>query len=229
MRYANLLLVLVCAGVFCSPAPANLYEGSLSSADGGLLGTGIWVNDSGKSGWAPALFTWSVSQNPDFTWHYEYTLSVSKGEVSHFLLETSESFTVDDVIGTPVGDFASWSVGVFGSEGNSNPNIPGQLYGIKFDDAWDLQFEINFDSTRVPVWGNFYSKDGKAGGTENTLWNAGFGTPVPTTPPSEGIQPGFVLVPDTVSNVPEPATLVLLGVGCLAVWGRRVVSAAGRE
>lgn len=218
-RNVSLGLTLIIALTCCAVTHANIYEGSLSSADGGLLGTGIWVNNSGKPGWTPAVFAWEVTMNPDYTWHYEYTVSVTKGAVSHFIIATSDTFEESDIFNAN-GNFTKYILGVFSDEGGGNPNIPGHIRGIKFDDTWGLVMVISFDSTRVPVWGNFYAKDGNAGGSINTAWNSNFGAPVPVTPPSEGPQDGFVIVPDSVS-VPEPAMFIFLALGGIACLRRR--------
>ena len=73
----------------------------------------------------------------------------------------------------------------------------------------------------MPVWGDFYAKDGKVQGVTNTLWNAGFTNPDtdPSDAPSDGTADSHVLVPDT--TIPEPASAALLGVGLAGLLARR--------
>ena len=77
---------------------------------------------------------------------------------------------------------------------------------------------IEFDSIRMPVWGDFYAKCG--GIPPNEAWNEGFATPDPLDPPADGSIASHILVPD--SFVPEPTTLSLLvACGLLAARRRR--------
>jgi hypothetical protein len=61
-------LSIVAALCTLAQATPTEYSGSLSSADGGLVGTGGWVNTPGQT----VTFTWTVAQNADETWHYHY-------------------------------------------------------------------------------------------------------------------------------------------------------------
>ena len=88
---------LVVMGISASAlAGPTSYSGSLTSADGGILGSGGWVSDPAS----PVTFSWTVTQNPNLTWHYHYVLDSTdlQGELSHLLIETSLTFTANDII-----------------------------------------------------------------------------------------------------------------------------------
>lgn len=196
-----------------SPVASHGYAGMLSSATGGILGTGNWILGG------TTTLEWNVTQNQDLTWHYDYLFSHPSGATSHFLLEVSSTFTRQNLL-SPGGDFEEIEIQSW-TDQQGNPNIPDTLYGIKFNEASGNTTRIYFDSDRAPMWGDFYSKNGNAGGQGlNTAWNAGFTTadfdPI-TAPPSDGSVQNHILVPDTqvTSPIPEPATLLLLGGGLL--------------
>ena len=146
------------------------YTGTLTAPDG-LTGTGFWVADNGEPAWFPASITWNVTENPNGSWRYEYELSVYRAAVSHMIVETSVGFGQEDIFDA-AGPFGATQIGFF-AEGGGNPYIPGQIYGVKFDDVYGTTVNFSFNSWRMPVWGDFYAKCGAVGGTQNTVWNYG--------------------------------------------------------
>lgn len=201
------------------------YTGTLTASNG-MGGTGVWLNSDGKSAWHPASLGWTVTLTQPNNWHYAYSLSVYKGEVSHFILEVSPTFTMQN-IKNAAGDFNGIELADYSaaSNGNSNPGMPGTIHGIKFDNASGTTFNIGFDSDRAPVWGDFYSKSG-----HSTAWNLGLTNhdTDPTAPAANGAWGNHILVPDTVSKtvVPEPSgmfalTAALIGLAGLVVRKRR--------
>ena len=234
MRFYHSLVWAICVSVLAGYASANLYEGSLAIDDSGLEGTGVWATGTeGKKTYSTAAFSWEVSQNQDSSWHYAYQLDVGHKDVSHLIIGASDSFTGLDILNA-TGDFGSIEVDTFGDEGNSNPYIPGSLYGIKFDSTTGTSVDVSFDSSRIPVWGDFYAKGGKSKGGKgkgkgvyNAVWNAGFSAANPTALASNGSLLNHILVPDTAAGpVPEPAAMVFLGLGGLiALRSRKSPSA----
>ena len=229
MKARRLCVALLLAAMLAVPSVAAAYIGSLLSTTGGINGTGNWITSP-----AGMSFEWEVTENADDSWHYSYVFTHPVGETSHFILEVSDNFTANEIFNLQ-GDVGSVEIGVFGVGNPSNPGIPGSMYGIKFEDTTGLTTAFAFDSFRVPVWQDFYAKDGVAGGgivlprsgTMNAAWNAGFtlNDQDPTAPAQDGSIEFHVLAPDSVTNpVPEPTTLMLLGSGLLgsvAVFRRR--------
>lgn len=202
-------LCLVIAGVGGVPAAlADSYSGGLSSTEGEIG----WTGD-----WDPITINWQVSQNTDGSFHYSYDLVVTCREVSHILLETSMGFAPSDMF-NPAGPYNAIEIDTW-TPGPGTPDMPDTVYGIKFDDTSGTNIHIAFDSFRMPVWGDFYAKDG----TGYALWNAGFtaNDTDPTAPPPNGSVDNHILRPD--SYIPEPGTmaLLLIGLGGVGAWSRR--------
>ena len=189
------------------------YHGMLVSTQ--LDGTGIWVNDPGNDDdWVSPTIEWGADEQPDRSWQYRYIVNVYQGDVSHFILETSEPLPEGDIFDAS-GDFVGLDIGQWFDPGPGNPDMPEPIYGVKFDDAWGTTFTVQFNSWRMPVWGDFYAKDGNVGGSVNQLWNAGFLLPDPWDPPRDGSVDDHILRPD--ARIPEPGTIVLFGLGLLGM------------
>jgi hypothetical protein len=210
------ILSLSIVAALCTLASAGpSYTGSLSGADGGLVGTGGWVNTPGQS----VTFTWIVTQNDDLTWHYHYVFDSTglQGDPSHLLIETSGNLTSDEISNDSPSIMDSDPAWYRST--NGNPDLPENLFGLKFQPFDGPVAMIDFDSTRIPTWGDFYAKGGAKSGN---LWNAGFLSP--DVDPIAALQDGsisyHILVPDTITAtaravpIPNPAPGALL-LGCL--------------
>jgi len=215
-RWISIQLLVAGMAALAHAGPAT-YSGNLTSAGGGLVGTGGWVANPDN----PVTFDWVVSENADESWHYHYVFDSTglQGTLGHLVLETSVNLTPDDILNaTPKfeNDGPKWQ-----TQRNGNPSIPEPMFGIKFEQVSGSLVTIDFDSPRVPTWGDFYAKGGAASGD---LWNAGFTSPDadPSDPAGDGSLGWHVLVPDTMTFesqslirpvVPAPGALVLGMIG----------------
>ena len=210
-------------GIYGQPVPLD-NVGSLST-DVGLVGGGDWADSDGFK------IAWDVSTGNNGWYNYSYLVTNENDDartgpaLSHLILEVSSDLTPSDLTDETL--FRDFSDGLEIEDDNprtytgnnpSNPNMPESIWGIKFDVEDDLDDEIvpiSFQSTRIPIWGNFYAK----GGQDSTAWNTGLD-------PSYQGDRYYVPVPDTytgTSIIPEPSTVALfvLGVSGLALIIKR--------
>ncbi len=188
--------------------PNNVRDIPSPPGTGGITASNPW--DDGFS------VTWDIYYGPGNAYLiYNYTFTVADKGFSHIILEVSAD--------APRGDFwdFSWTdiegPRTFSPDdpGASNPGMPGDIYGIKFDNLDDvLTFSVSFKSTHLPMWGDFYAKDGKDNQLDVFAFNTGFGTD-----PTNGDYTNWIPVPDTL--VPVPGSVILLGSGLLGLVGLR--------
>jgi hypothetical protein len=197
-------------------AALSTYSGSLTSSDGGLVGTGGWVNTPGPS----VTFAWTVTENADLSWHYHYEFNSTglQGDLGHLVLETGAGLTAGDIWNAlpdlGAGDPQSYIAA------HGNPSLPEAVFGLKFQPFSGSLAIIDFDSSAAPGWGDFYAKGGAKSGH---LWNAGFTTsdtdPVATA--QNGALDYHVLAPMLNGSItardvgPEPLTSAAPAPGAL--------------
>jgi len=177
---------------------------------------------------------WTISQNQDESWHYKYEFLKANGDpleklTSHITISLSDNITEDDLYNFG-SDIDEVTFGTFEPmPGNTGFPTSKSIYGVKFDLTND-QAVAEFDCTRQPMWGDFYAKSGftqskVSQGEWNYAYNVDIevdvanlhnymGTPVD----AHGNELFKILVPNTV---PEPATICMVGLGCLSLIRRK--------
>jgi hypothetical protein len=243
-RILWILSVVGAVGVGSLQAAPVSFMGKLTGLGGTGDGSLFITNAAPGQGWLSpdTSLSWKVD---NFTtpgmWHYEYTISVPTStdlwaHVQCIIVETSNGtngpiFTTGDLY-SPASTPEEWlqQVNVGLHSPADNANLPRNLYGIKFctADIDPTYLTIAFDSTRAPVWGDFYARSFVIDGQFNAFYNWGLlGMPEtdPLDPPSNGSILSHVLVPDSISVVqviPAPTAMLLSVMGLpLAGWLRR--------
>lgn len=174
------------------------------------------------NGWGDATggyfkIFWVIDYNTSYPkpYKYEYTLDIPDygGGLSHFIIEVSRDTTRDDFWPDP-GDELKMH-----KEQQGNPDMPSDLYGIKIDASGQtgIQTYIIY-SDRAPMWGDLYAKNGVLGGTGIDIYAYNFGFDL--EPASSDLTfNDWIVVPDTETVIPEPATLILMFLGMIGLAG----------
>ena len=175
-----------------------------------LIGTSPWDTNSSNLSWT--VYDNSITGH----WTYEYIFTVPSKDISHVIIEVSDNFSVGNIIETSSGRDPDAPKTY--SPGGSNPGMPDDLFGIKWDTSGDpLIYSFYIVTDRAPMWGDFYAKNGVHQGSDVYAYNSQFGINT-TALIDNGNAGGWVLVPDTGTGIiPEPSTFLLLGTGLLGI------------
>ncbi|WP_462325166.1 VPLPA-CTERM sorting domain-containing protein [Desulfoplanes sp.] len=222
MPVLSSVFVLALVLALCAPAGAStMYSGQLLSTEQELVSD--WKTPNGPP--SPTGVSWVVTYDgQNQLWEYAYTFTGNKPDISHAILEVSSGFSGDPIplggnIGQGTSDFVAGNPSTYNAQdqGASNPGIPGDVYGLKFEDqpTWSIVTD------RAPMWGDFYAKGARTGYS----FNSGFGKDTTAVIGNGNAKTGnhaWALVPDTATHVvPIPAGIWLLGTGLLCLFGRK--------
>jgi len=228
MKKLSCLILILALIVFASTAFAGIWGESVSDDDlhdgRSFLGAAYDPPYSigGLEGFWPSIFSiqWDIEKDPaSSVWTYEYTLYSARKDISHFILELSESGNYDDLSWgpDPVEGPRFWD----GTNGNSDPSWPDgiSIYGIKFDSGGSY-VTYTIETTRNPVWGNFYVKSGQ----DDDTWVYAHNNALAIENFARNAKLDFIVRPDGGSNapvVPEPASALLFFAGSAVFAYRR--------
>ena len=201
--------VVASQGVHGGPVPGGELIGRGIDTSAGIAATAAWATGGASLSWNIVAVTGG--------YQYSYLWTGSDKNLSHIILEVSSNTIAGDFWGYTTnpesGDPKTYSPS---DPGNSNPNLPGPIYGLKFEPGSDsTSFSFSFISDRAPMWGNFYAKDGTDdhGTVDVYAYNTGFTL--------TGVNSYYAAVPDTLTVVPIPPAVWLMGTGLLGLIGIR--------
>jgi hypothetical protein len=158
------------------------------------------------------VISWNITYDlNDLIWHYKYNLLVEKKDISHFILELTDSTQYDDITNIFINGNTAIAEGPKLWTNAGNQTIPKSFYGIKFDQGGSA-VSYSFDTTRDPVWGNFYAKGGNDKGNQINAYN----NALELNNFNSDNKLDFIVRPDGGSSppvVPEPVSSILFVVG----------------
>ncbi len=219
--------VILSMCVACTLQASTVYDTSAALTGTRLVGTGGGLADGGGHDYDHLMLNWSIVQQTSLTYVYTYTISGFSGpNLSNVILDLSDDCAVRSTAGAPLPscianvkidgstaplELGRWCFAGPGCQGQSNLGLPQPIIGVKFTSIPAVNsITITFESSRAPVWGDFYLKGG-----QQYVYNLGNANHM------DGNILNFVARPDTFpgdpGSAPEPANLALTAAGLAAV------------
>lgn len=237
-RRLSTVIILLLLPLTCR---ADLYTGYLTADPNdpyfGLVTAGRYA-----TGTTYPRIEWSISlASPSGPYLYEYWLHNDEPSPEHWILQAfyTEIEGVDPFDAAVPADienvqsdrgFARYYTAMHEGGVQPNPNMPTDLYGIRWEEIETatpvdgvITTYFSFESYRSPVWGDFYVRAG-GGPRLAEYWNSGWGTGTSMDyfldPSADGAADGLILRPD--GYIPEPATSALFGLGIAGLIAARM-------
>ncbi len=232
LKIGILFLVATSLGFNSRSEAGVIANGTLSVDDGTLL-----RDPSSSTAWSTATLDWSVelievgdADHGGFAGNYRYSYTFNTGseqgdpDLSHFSLETSASFTEENILFTDPGpgDESPFFESL-GTDPTSPEGIDGtdddHLFGLKWDTEGLQEFTAVLISDRDPVCGDVFLKDGRL-----DAYNSGYFLEDPNDPVTGTniVDFDWLATPDTTvvgtpDVIPEPTSLAIFGFGAIGL------------
>ncbi len=214
IKFGLALLFLVGSFAFvCGTSQAAMVWNTDASGElsGSRAATGELTITNSTTKWQALTVAWNITGSSG-NWNYEYTFSNIDKDISHFTLEISAD--------ADSSDFSHFS---------GNPiefgNKDGITNAMKLDfGSTGTSFAYSFDSTRAPVYGDFYLKDG-GGNPGLHAYNLDYQNQTATNSGTVG----YIVRPNGPVIVPEPSLGLLLGISLVGLVGVGVVRNRNRR
>lgn len=191
---------------------AGDFTGSRSEVSGELVTLDNWVGDG-------VTFSWEISFDGNTgLYTYVYTVDGYGGPgagLSHLSVAASDGRPGTDSF-TDANVYAGSDEVEVGNLNDGGFGAPTDLYGFKFDFGGDAPFSYTIVTDRAPIWGSFFAKAGQDSGAYNVGWGIYFDYLADTDIPNFIFdKTQWIAVPDSRGGqvVPEPSSIVLVGIG----------------